>query len=117
MIFSILISKKCIFFIFLCLLANFHSYHCKNYYNMTYFLISIADKVSFFLIKFWKMCSCLSSLYGRASIAGQTQAGLGPRAGTNGTEPASGFIIQNLQASCSMGIHSFIHFIFILDHY
>ena len=58
-----------------------------------------------------------SSLFGRASTPGQTQMGLGPRvypllpqaavlpgsdAGSDVVKPASSFIMQNRQTSCSM---------------
>ena len=58
-----------------------------------------------------------SSSFGEVSTPGQTQTGLGPRvilllpqtavlprsdAGTDVIKPASGFVIQNRQTSCSM---------------
>ena len=60
-------------------------------------------------------CYLLSSPFQRASIAGQTHWGQGsillpsqaavlfkPDAGSDGVEPASDFVIQTCQTSCSL---------------
>ena len=68
-------------------------------------------------VKIVKLLNSSSSSFGKVSTPGQTQTGLGPRvyplvpqtvalpesdAGSDVIKPASSFVIQNCQTSCSM---------------